>query len=119
MAGIVDQNGERRRFPGFADSKNKRKKLVETCETKMCFSLVSSSPNRDHPVQGVRGQVERGPLRRDHLRGLQGLLPPVAELGGQLPVPQAEELRGGQGEPEQMSVLQATEVPGARNVQRW
>ena len=76
------------------------------------------SPNRDHPVQGVRRQVERGALRRDHLRGLQGLLPPQPELRGELPVPAPEELRGGQGQQEPVPVLPAAEVPLARHVQR-
>ncbi len=70
-------------------------------------------------MQGVRRQVIRGALRRHYLRGLQGLLQALPELRGQLPVPQAEELRGGQGQQEQVPVLQAAEMPGAWDVQRW
>ena len=69
-------------------------------------------------MQGVRGQVERGALRRDHVRGLQGLLPPQPELRGELPVPEAEELRRRPRQQEQVPVLQAAEVPQPRHVER-
>ena len=81
-------------------------------------SLFLCSPNRDNPVQGVRGQVERGALRRDHVRGLQGLLPAQPELRGELPVPAPEELRRRPGQQEPLPVLPPPEMPLARHVQR-
>ena len=38
----------------------------------IAMTLSSFSTNRDHPVQGVRRQVQRRPLRGHHMRGLQG-----------------------------------------------
>ncbi len=56
------------------------------CEADMFPSLlVLFSANRDNPLQGVRRQVVWRPLRRHHLRGLQGILQEVAELSRQLP----------------------------------
>ena len=83
-----------------------------------CFLFFNCSPNRDHPVQGVRGQVERCALRRDHVRGVQGFLPAQPELRGELPVPAPEELRRRQGQQEPVPVLPTAEVPLPRHVTR-
>ena len=48
-----------------------------------------------------------------------GILPAVAVECDELPVPAAEELRGGQSEQKPVSVLQTPEVHGPRHVQRW
>jgi len=49
---------------------------------------------------------------------MQGVFPALPVLCYQLPVPATEELRGGQGEQEQVPVLQVAEVHGAGDVKR-
>lgn len=73
--------------------------------------------DRDHPLQSVRRQVLRCALWRHHVRGLQGVLPPVAVLGGELPVPPPEELRRGPRQPKPLPVLPPSEVSRLRHVQ--
>lgn len=70
-------------------------------------------------MQGMRRQKQRRPLRRHHLRGLQGLFSTIAELRGKLPVSQEQELRGRQSQPEPVPVLPVTEVPQARDESGW
>ena len=95
------------------------------------------STNWDHPLQSVRRQVQRSPLRGHHVWGLQGrphndkkasfhihyllpgFLPAFPVQCDQLPVSPAEELRGGQSEQEPVPVLPPPEVHGARHVERW
>ena len=84
----------------------------------MILLFFAFSPNRDHPLQGLRGQVQRGSLRRDHLRGLQGVLPAVAEQRGQLPVRETAKLRCRSNQSESLSILSTTKMPQPRNVQR-
>jgi len=88
-------------------------RLPNVCASRSCYS-----PDRDHTVQGVRRQVQRRPLRRDHVRRLQGSLQTVAVVRGQLPVSAQQELRGGPRQPEPVPVLPAPEVPPAGNVPR-
>ena len=102
------------------------------------ITLPFCSTNWDHPLQGVWRQVQRCPLRRDHVWGMQGgswwrvllyslhnnnwlagLLSAIPVQCDQLPVSPAEELRGGQSEQEPVPVLPPAEVHGARHVQRW
>lgn len=78
--------------------------------TKLGFPSSFYSSNRNHTVQSVRRQVERRSLRRDHVRGLQRVLSAVTVVRGQLPVSTQQELRGGSGEPEPMSVLSPTKM---------
>lgn len=73
------------------------------------------SSNRDHTVQSVRRQVFGRPLRRHHVRGLQGFLSPVAELRRQLPVSAEQAVRGRSRQSQPMPVLPVTEVPEAGN----
>lgn len=80
------------------------------------FPFFCYSSNRDHTVQGVRRQVQRRPLRRDHVRGMQGLLPAVPVVRGQLSVSAQQELRGGPREPEPVPVLPAPEMSAAGHV---
>ena len=67
-------------------------------------------------MQSVRRQVQRRPLRRDHVRGLQGILPAVAIVRGQLSVPAQQELRGGPRKQKPVPVLPAPEMPAAGHV---
>lgn len=67
-------------------------------------------------MQGVRRQVQRRPLRRYHVRGVQRVLPAVAVVRGQLPVSTQQELRGGPRQPEPVSVLPTAEMPAAGHV---
>lgn len=83
------------------------------------FSSFCSSPNRDHPVQGVRRQVEWGPLWRHHLWRLQRLLSTLTELrSGELPMSPSKELCRGSGQPESMPIMPASKVLGLRHVSR-
>ena len=62
-------------------------KIITFLKMTKYFFFLLFSPDRDHPVQGVRGQVQRGPLRGHHLRGVQGQLyltpnQSVSSIGG-------------------------------------
>lgn len=81
--------------------------------------MFKNSPDRDNTVQGMWWQEQRRSLRRDHVRGLQGIFPSLPVIGGELSVSPNEELRRGSGQPKPVSVLPATEVPQAGHVQRW
>lgn len=59
------------------------------------FNVLFYSSDRDYTVQGVRRQVQRSPLRRDHMRGVQRIFPAVPVVRGQLPVSAQQKLRGG------------------------
>ena len=48
-----------------------------------------------------------------------GIFPAITVLCYELPVSATEELRGGQGEQEQVPVLQVAEVHGPGDVKRW
>jgi len=50
------------------------------------------------------------------VRGLQGVLPAVAVVRGQLSVPAQQELRGGPRKQEPVPVLPAPEMPAAGHV---
>lgn len=63
-------------------------------------------------------QVQWGPLWGHHVRGVQGIFPAITVLCYELPVSATEELRGGQGEQEQVPVLQVAEVHGPGDVKR-
>ena len=81
------------------------------------FLLFFSSPNRDHSVQGVRGQVQWGPLWRDYVRRLQRLFSPIAKFWcGKLSVSKAKELCGGSCKSEPMPILPTPKVLGTRHV---
>ena len=69
------------------------------CFISNLFVCLFSSPNRDHSVQSVRGQIERSSLWRDHVRRLQRLFSTLSKFRcGQLSVPPPKELRGGQSQ---------------------
>lgn len=66
----------------------------------------------------MRRQVQWGPLWCHHVRRVQGIFPEITVLGYKLPVPETEELCGGQGEQEQVPVLQVAEMHGFGDVKR-
>ena len=76
------------------------------------------SPNRDNPVQSLRRQIQRSPLRSHHLWRLQRVLPAVPELRGQLPLSQTEELCGRSRQSQPMSIMSFGKVSSAWNVER-
>ena len=69
-------------------------------------------------MQSVWGQEFGRPLWGDHVRRMQRILPAVAELRRQLPVPATKELRRRPRQPQPMPVLPSPEMSGPRNVQR-
>ena len=81
------------------------------------FFYFFSSPNRDHSVQGVRRQVQWGPLWRDYVRRLQRLFSPITKFWrGKLSVSKAKELCGGSCKSEPMPILPTPKVLGTRHV---
>ena len=81
------------------------------------FFYFFCSPNRDHSVQGVRRQVQWGPLWRDYVRRLQRLFSPITKFWrGKLSVSKAKELCGGSCKSEPMPILPTPKVLGTRHV---
>lgn len=85
----------------------------------MFVFFYGCSPDRDNPVQGMRGQEQRRALRRDHLRRLQGLLQAVAVVGRQLSMSAEQELCGRSCKQKPVPVLSVAKVPTPRHVKRW
>ncbi|XP_068778327.1 nuclear receptor ROR-gamma isoform X6 [Struthio camelus] len=74
------------------------------------------SPDRGDPLQDLRGQVLGDPLRRHHLRGLQGLLPAEPAEQPELRLQPPAELPHRPGEPQPLPALPPPEVPAPRHV---
>lgn len=70
-------------------------------------------------MQGLRGQEQWRALRRDHLRGLQGLLQAVAVVSRQLSMSAEQELCGRPCKQKPVPVLSVAKVPTPRHVKRW
>nr|CAD7201868.1 unnamed protein product [Timema douglasi] len=81
------------------------------------LGLAAAGSNRDHPLQSVWRQEQRGALWCDHVRGLQGVLQEVPELRRQLPMSPKQELRRRPRQQEPLPVLPPAEMSAARDVQ--
>lgn len=93
---------------------------LRTCLTIRTLSLLClCSANRNNSLQSVRRQVVGRALWRDNVRGLQGLLQAISELGGQLPVPEEQAVRRRPRQQEPMPVLSVAKVPKTRDESRW
>lgn len=82
-----------------------------TAATALALPHRHDSTNRDHTLQGMRRQEQWRALRRHHVRGLQGLLPALAVVGGQLSVSTQQELRRRPRQSQSLPVLSPSEMP--------